>query len=93
MYIYIYILYFKFLISYRLELRGNLILWTIRHISSFRQAAQWLERVHGKHDVVGSNRKTLPQNEYKIYIDKLHCTSIIHYGLGVTLCLTSYRTT
>ena len=25
------------------------------YISSFGQIAQWLERVHGKHEVVGSN--------------------------------------
>ena len=30
-------------------------LLAIKHISSFDQIAQWLERVYGKHDVVGSN--------------------------------------
>ena len=37
------------------ELRGHLILQTIKHISTFGQIAQWLEPVHGKHEVVGSN--------------------------------------
>ena len=28
---------------------------SIKHISSFGHIAQWLERVHGKHEVLGSN--------------------------------------
>ena len=28
---------------------------TIKHISPFGQIHQWLESVHGKHEVVGSN--------------------------------------
>ena len=49
-------------------------------ISSFIQITQWLERVHGKHEVVGSNpirdpiymepikmNNILAQNEYHIY--------------------------
>ena len=37
------------------ELCGHLMLYTIKHIASFGQIAQWLERVHGKHKIVGSN--------------------------------------
>ena len=35
--------------------KASLILQTIKLISSFSQIAQWLEHVHGKHKVVGSN--------------------------------------
>ena len=31
------------------------MLETINHISSFDQIAQWLERVHIKHELVGSD--------------------------------------
>ena len=34
---------------------SHLILHTIKHISSFGEIVQWLERVHGKEEVIGSN--------------------------------------
>ena len=33
----------------------HIYIYIFKHISSFGQIAQWLERVHGKHKVVGSN--------------------------------------
>ena len=53
-------------------------LWS-KHISLFGQIAQWLEHVHGNHEVVGSNPiwakflygipRTLAQIEYHLYIN------------------------
>ena len=49
-YLYIYIYIFIFILIY-----GHLILQAIKDISLFGETAQWLERVHGKHEAVGSN--------------------------------------
>ena len=48
-YIYIYIHIYIYIYIY------HLILYTMKHISLFGQIAQWLERVQGKPEVVGSN--------------------------------------
>ena len=51
--------------------------WASWSLDPVDQIAQWLERVHGKHEVVGSHPtranflygiETLAQNEYHIYI-------------------------
>ena len=43
-------------------------MYAFNHISSFGQIAQWLERVHGKHEVLGSN-----PSRFKVVIsDPLH---------------------
>ena len=76
MYIYIYIhIYIYIYIIY------------IYHISSFGQIVQWLQRVHGKHKVVGSNltRENFLYGIEKpwfkintIYIGKFHYTPMIN---------------
>ena len=59
----------------------------IYHISSFGQIVQWLQRVHGKHEVVGSNitRANFLYGTEKpwfkmntIYIGKFHYTPTIN---------------
>ena len=57
-----------------------MILETIKHVSSFDLIAQWLQHVHGKHEVevVGLNptwanflyeiKKTFAQNENEYYV-------------------------
>ena len=69
-----------------------MILETIKHVSSFGLIAQWLQHVHGKHEVevVGLNptwanflyeiEKTFAQNEYYVYI---YILVYIYFGVYI----------